>query len=100
MCRLHVLFFLFTYILGWNVNGNGGGSDPFANGTLASYGHAPALSRRSTETELEFHLRETEQLLEISLLKKKLRETETAMSNIIAKMGTVPKAQVRQPFFA
>lgn len=52
------------------------------------------LSRGPTETELEFHLRETEQLLEISLLKKKLRETEMAMSNIIAKMGSVPKGQV------
>lgn len=46
--------------------------------------------------ELEFQLRETEQLLEITLLKKKLRETETAMSNIIAQMGTVAKDQVSE----
>lgn len=36
---------------------------------------------------LEYHLRETEQLLEISLLKKKLRETERAMEQIITDMG-------------
>lgn len=38
----------------------------------------------STTAKLEYHLRETEQLLEISLLKKKLRETERAMEQIIA----------------
>lgn len=32
-------------------------------------------------------MRETEQLLEITLLKKKLRETERAMEQIIADMG-------------
>lgn len=48
----------------------------------------------SSVAELEFQLRETEQLLEITLLKQKLRETEAAMSNIIAQMGTVAKDQV------
>lgn len=38
----------------------------------------------STAAKLEYQLRETEQLLEISLLKKKLRETERAMEKIIA----------------
>lgn len=38
----------------------------------------------STAAKLEYQLRETEQLLEISLLKKKLRETERAMEQIIA----------------
>lgn len=38
----------------------------------------------STTAKLEYELRETEQLLEISLLKKKLRETERAMEQIIA----------------
>lgn len=41
----------------------------------------------SPTTSLEYHLRETEQLLEISLLKKKLRETERAMERIMADMG-------------
>lgn len=36
---------------------------------------------------LEYHLRETEQLLEITLLKKKLRETERAMEQIMADMA-------------
>lgn len=40
-----------------------------------------------TTSSLEYHLRETEQLLEISLLKKKLRETERAMEKIMADMG-------------
>lgn len=39
-------------------------------------------------------MRETEQLLEISLLKKKLLETEQAMSRIIADMGSISKGQV------
>lgn len=39
-------------------------------------------------------MRETEQLLEISLLKKKLMETEQAMSRIIADMGSISKGQV------
>ncbi|XP_031620552.1 chromatin-remodeling ATPase INO80 isoform X2 [Contarinia nasturtii] len=38
----------------------------------------------STTAKLEYQLRETEQLLEISLLKRKLRETERAMEQIIA----------------
>jgi len=42
---------------------------------------------QSASSALEYHLRETEQLLEISLLKKKLRETERAMEQIIADMG-------------
>lgn len=46
------------------------------------------------ESELEFQMRETEQLLEISLLKKKLLETEQAMSRIIADMGSISKGQV------
>lgn len=53
-----------------------------------------SVANASSVAELEFQLRETEQLLEITLLKKKLRETETAMSNIIAQMGTVAKDQV------
>lgn len=39
---------------------------------------------QSTAAKLEHQLRETEQLLEISILKKKLRETERAMEQIIA----------------
>lgn len=39
-------------------------------------------------------MRETEQLLEITLLKKKLLETEQAMSRIIADMGAISKGQV------
>lgn len=46
------------------------------------------------DSDLAFKLRETEQLLEISLLKKKLLETEKAMSKIIADMAHVPKTQV------
>lgn len=101
-CRLHVFVSLF---LGWNGNGNAvhsSNTDPtpvlsalFNGNTSDSYGAPLKLHRGVNESELEFHLRETEQLLEISLLKKKLRETELAMSNIIAKMGTVPKSQVR-----
>lgn len=41
----------------------------------------------TASSTLEYHLRETEQLLEISLLKKKLRDTERAMEQIIADMG-------------
>lgn len=51
----------------------------------------------ATVAELEFQLRETEQLLEITLLKKKLRDTELAMSSIIAQMSTVAKDQVSEP---
>lgn len=60
-----------------------------ANGGNGSGGHVAG-----SMAELEFQLRETEQLLEITLLKKKLRETEQAMSSIIAQMGTVAKDQV------
>lgn len=78
-------------------NGHHNLQNILSNGDSRQSGYATSaagLSRGPTETELEFHLRETEQLLEISLLKKKLRETELAMSNIIAKMGSVPKGQV------
>lgn len=44
----------------------------------------PFYDETSTAAKLEYQLRETEQLLEISLLKKKLRETERAMEQIIA----------------
>lgn len=49
----------------------------------SSYGRT-AYDESSTAAKLEYQLRETEQLLEISLLKKKLRETERAMEEIIA----------------
>lgn len=49
----------------------------------------------STTAKLEYQLRETEQLLEISLLKKKLRETERAMEQIIADIhGKAAKCNV------
>lgn len=73
--------------------GPSSGGVGFANGSL-KIGSGGTLQRGSTESELEFQLRETEQLLEITLLKKKLRETELAMSNIIAQMNTVAKDQV------
>lgn len=48
-----------------------------------------ATNLMSADTpSLEYHLRETEQLLEITLLKKKLRETERAMEQIMADMAT------------
>lgn len=50
----------------------------------------------SASSALEYHLRETEQLLEISLLKKKLRETERAMEQIIADMGIGNAANHKQ----
>lgn len=56
--------------------------------------YAANLHLAPKESELEFHMRETEQLLEISLLKKKLMETEQAMSRIIADMGSISKGQV------
>lgn len=92
--------FCLLIFLGWHGNGDGGFNNHHNHNTTTSVisadtFRAPALHRGAGESELEFHLRETEQLLEITLLKKKLRETELAMSNIIAKMGTVPKAQVR-----
>lgn len=44
----------------------------------------------------QLDIKEREQLMEISLLRKKLQETENAMANIIAQMGQVPaKGQVR-----
>lgn len=51
--------------------------------TTTNYGR-PFYDEASTTAKLEYQLRETEQLLEISLLKKKLRETERAMEQIIA----------------
>ncbi|XP_055310486.1 uncharacterized protein LOC129573666 isoform X2 [Sitodiplosis mosellana] len=49
-----------------------------------NYGRPSFYDDATTTAKLEFQLRETEQLLEISLLKKKLRETERAMEQIIA----------------
>lgn len=49
-----------------------------------NYGRSSFYDDPSTTAKLEYQLRETEQLLEISLLKKKLRETERAMEQIIA----------------
>lgn len=49
----------------------------------SNYGRS-VYDEQSTAAKLEHQLRETEQLLEISLLKKKLRETERAMEQIIA----------------
>lgn len=47
---------------------------------------------RGDTTSLEYHLRETEQLIEISLLKKKLRATERAMESIIADINAKKSA--------
>lgn len=49
----------------------------------SNYGRS-VYDDQSTAAKLEHQLRETEQLLEISILKKKLRETERAMEQIIA----------------
>lgn len=49
-----------------------------------NYNRPSYYDETSTTAKLEYQLRETEQLLEISLLKKKLRETERAMEQIIA----------------
>lgn len=49
-----------------------------------NYGRSSFYDDASATAKLEYQLRETEQLLEISLLKKKLRETERAMEQIIA----------------
>lgn len=43
--------------------------------------------------ELEYKLIERQHLLEIELLKKKLEETERAMTSIIAKMDAIPPQQ-------
>lgn len=59
------------------------------NNSRSFYNDPPA----SASSALEYHLRETEQLLEISLLKKKLRETERAMEQIIADMGIGNKTE-------
>ncbi|KAJ6636731.1 hypothetical protein Bhyg_15325 [Pseudolycoriella hygida] len=70
--------------LGWHANGN-------SRNAVDLY--AANLHRAPNESELEFQMRETEQLLEISLLKKKLLETEQAMSRIIADMSSISKGQ-------
>lgn len=49
-----------------------------------NYARSSYYDETSTTAKLEYQLRETEQLLEISLLKKKLRETERAMEQIIS----------------
>lgn len=49
-----------------------------------NYARPSYYDETSTTAKLEYQLRETEQLLEISLLKKKLRETERAMEQIIS----------------
>lgn len=46
-----------------------------------------------TKIELEYKLKEKQQLLEIELLRRKLEETERAMANIISKMETIPQKQ-------
>lgn len=46
-----------------------------------------------TKIELEYQLKEKQQLLEIELLRRKLEETERAMANIISKMETIPQKQ-------
>lgn len=48
-----------------------------------------------TRIELEYKLKEKQQLLEIELLRQRLAETERAMANIISKMDMIPtqKAQ-------
>lgn len=46
-----------------------------------------------TKIELEYKLKEKQQLLEIELLRRKLEETERAMANIISKMETIPHKQ-------
>lgn len=49
-----------------------------------------------TRIELEYKLKEKQQLLEIELLRQRLAETERAMANIISKMDMIPtQAQVR-----
>lgn len=53
-----------------------------------------------TRIELEYKLKEKQQLLEIELLRQRLAETERAMANIISKMDMIPtQAQkVRRDF--
>uniref|UniRef100_A0A336LPL4 CSON010168 protein n=1 Tax=Culicoides sonorensis TaxID=179676 RepID=A0A336LPL4_CULSO len=43
-----------------------------------------------TRIELEYKLKEKQQLLEIELLRQRLAETERAMANIISKMDKIP----------
>lgn len=53
-------------------------------------------SLKLTRIELEYKLKEKQQLLEIELLRQRLAETERAMANIISKMDMIPtQAQVR-----
>lgn len=71
-----------TWILGSHANG-------VYNNHFNDYDGMNKKSNSVNEsTSLEYHLRETEQLLEISILKKKLRETERAMEQIMTEMTT------------
>ncbi|XP_055707958.1 resistance to inhibitors of cholinesterase protein 3 isoform X8 [Phlebotomus papatasi] len=63
--------------IGYKRPDNGGSSKLELNGA-----QRPKTSASSSE-------KENEQLLEISLLRKKLQETESAMANIIAELGKV-----------
>lgn len=47
-------------------------------------------SMEMTRIELEYKLKEKQQLLEIELLRQRLAETERAMANIISKMDMIP----------
>lgn len=64
------------------------------NNSYLNYNSPPNPLGESSS--LEYHLRETEQLLEISLLKKKLRETERAMEKIMGEMAA-PKEIAAPP---
>lgn len=48
------------------------------------------IKLKLTKLEMEYKIKEKQQLLEIDLLRKKLEETERAMSNIIARMDSIP----------
>lgn len=63
------------------------GTNQHAQTSSGSSSNSHFYNESTTPSSLEYHLRETEQLLEISLLKKKLRDTERAMEQIISDMG-------------
>lgn len=48
------------------------------------------IKLKLTKLEVEYSMKEKQQLQEIDLLRKKLEETERAMANIIARMDSIP----------
>lgn len=91
-----------------NTNNNRNSSSPsFGNENHHNGNGMNGITKRElrkSELDLmnceELEMQEREQLMEISLLRKRLQETENAMAKIIAQMGRVPtKGQVRLIIF-